>query len=282
MKRWRHLLLLGAGIALVGCRSSGRTDLLEAELRSRDAEVREIRAELERTLAENHHLQRELRHLHQAGHALPTGARTSLGVQTVALGRQTSGVDEDRVPGDEAIQVVIEPRDGDGHTIKAAGRAVVSVLEISTEGLKRPLATWQVSEDEIRRSWRSGLLSTGYYLTFPWKIWPSNQKVRIVVQFIGSDERLFEAEKDVTIRLTPLAYRPQVLPTVEPPLVPGCKVPSFLLPKADPPQQPAVPAPPSEDLPQPRKVEPPPPTEGPRLSRQDKPPAVQLLKPVTR
>src|SRR5207247_1708680 len=59
--------------------------------------------------------------------------------------------------------------------------------------------------------------STGYYLTLPWKTWPATEKVRVVVQFVGQDQRLFEAEKDVTIRLAPDAIR-KMPPADGPPL----------------------------------------------------------------
>ena len=81
------------------------------------------------------------------------------------------------------LQVFVEPRDGDGHTLKAPGTLTVHAFEITTEGLKKPLCSWEVSANESRRSWKSGLLSTGYSLVLPWKVWPSYDKVRVVAQF---------------------------------------------------------------------------------------------------
>jgi hypothetical protein len=212
-------LLLAALLTAAGCRSNPRRDLLEAELRSKDTDMRQLKGELERTEAYNQYLQRELRNVQQATPGIPVTEGVSASrVNSLLLGRQTGGVDDDNLPGDEALQVVLEPRDGDNHTLKVNGVAQIQALEILPEGLKRPLCAWHVDQEQLRKSWRSGLLTTGYFLTLPWKNWPSQTKIRVVAQFVGEDGRLFEAERDVTVRLAPEAMRRPPTPTPEPPL----------------------------------------------------------------
>jgi len=58
--------------------------------------------------------------------------------------------------------VVIEPRDYDDHSIKAPGTVHISVLEITPQGVKTPLCSWDISAEQLRQNWRQGLLSTGY------------------------------------------------------------------------------------------------------------------------
>src|SRR5207244_4041975 len=101
------------------------------------------------------------------------------------------------------------------------------------EGLKKPLSSWQVPEEKLRKDWRSGLLSTGYFVVLPWQTWPTTEKLRIVVQFILADGRIFEADKDVTIRLPPNRKGiplppPTPLPPPRPagPPIPGCARPA--------------------------------------------------------
>src|SRR5207249_3466130 len=146
--RWPVMLVLAACLTtLAGCRTSPRKDLVEAELRVKDQDLRELRSDLERTEAYNQYLQRELRNIQQlAPGMLLTEGVSSSRVKSIQLGRQTGGVDDDNLPGDEALQVVIEPRDGDNHTVKALGTAQVHAFEITAEGLKKPLGTWQVDE----------------------------------------------------------------------------------------------------------------------------------------
>jgi hypothetical protein len=275
MRRPVLLLLTLALSAAIGCRSSG-SDAVEAELRARDEDLRIVRSELERTEAYNQYLQRELHNVQHPGPLPPDGVPApDCRVKTITLGRQTGGYDADGIPGDEALQVVLEPRDADNHTIKAAGTLQVQALEVLPAGTKKPLSAWQISPDELRKTWKSGLLSTGYFIVLPWKSWPTTTKVRVVAQFLSEDRRLFEADKDVTVRVAPALYRKTAPPEeAAPPL----------MPPAD-----------QEGLPQPRKLEPDKkdetPQEGPSLSEkipiattEEEPRplrgAVELLKPV--
>ncbi|HXG12171.1 MAG TPA: hypothetical protein VNK04_20620 [Gemmataceae bacterium] len=204
-------------LGAAGCR--GSCDLVEAELRSRDRELREVREELHRMQLYNDGLQRELRALKRncSSKLPPEEATLIFSLKSISLGRQTGGYDADDCPGDEALQVVLEPRDLDNHPIKVPGTLEVQALEISAEGLKRPLSSWQLTPDQLRRTWRSGLLSSGYFVVLPWKAWPATEKLRVVARFTLADGRAFEADRDVTVRLPPASRRPP-LPAIPEPL----------------------------------------------------------------
>jgi len=233
------LLPLALLAAAAGCRSN---DLVESELRARERDVRELRDELHRLEFQNEALQRELGASRSAGAhpVLPEVAASSFGLKRLTLGRGTGGLDDDRVPGDEALQVVLEPRDGDDAVIKAPGSASISALQISPEGLKTPISSWNVTPDELRRAWRSGLFTTGYVLVLPWQAPPTGEQVRVVVQFKTADGRVFEADRDVRVRPAP-------------PSVPGPPAPAV------PPAPVPVVPPAGEPLPPPRKLDLPPP-----------------------
>jgi hypothetical protein len=188
--------------AAPGCR---RADLVEAELRTRERELRESRADLNQSEAYNQALQSELHDLRSSSSSKLTPERASqiYTIREVVLGRQTGGYDDDNIPGDEALQVVLEPRDPDGQAIKAPGHLRVTALQISPEGLKTPLSTWEIPPQDLRRTWRNGFLSTGYYVVLPWQNWPTTPRLRVIAQFTLADGRVFEADKDVTIRLRP-------------------------------------------------------------------------------
>jgi hypothetical protein len=208
MSRRASFYLLPLACSLIfGCRSS--SDLVEAELRTRENDVRELRDELYRAECQNDALQREIRAVRQSGSSKisPEQAAQSYTLKQITLGRGTGGYDDDLCPGDEALQVVVEPRDGDGHVIKAPGALHIDALDISPEGIKTPMSSWDLTPDQVRRGWKSGLLSSGYTFVLPWKNWPTSERVRVVARFILSDGRVFEADKDVPIRLTPAAQR---------------------------------------------------------------------------
>ncbi len=228
---WLALALLAAA----GCRS--RCDLVEAELRTKDRQLREMRAELMRAEVMNEALENTLKDQRCAGpppgYPAVTRSTPAGQVKDIQLGRGTGGIDEDHAPGDEGLQVVLVPRDVDGSAIKAAGSLKVTVLEITPEGLKTPLSAWDVSALQLRRSWRAGLISTGYFVTLPWQRIPNTERLRVVAQFYPLEGCVFEAERDVTIHLLPEAQRghgPLAPPAGLGPPVPAAPAPSGLAP----------------------------------------------------
>jgi len=277
--RWSVVMLVGlVQVALAsGCHSCDR---VESELRVRENEVRELREELERREGYNQTLQQELRTLR--GDACPPGIEAakvgpSYPVRTLVLGRQTAGRPSDHCAGDDALQVLVEPRDPEGQAIKAPGTLAVQAVEISTEGIKRPLSSWEIPPEQLQRSWRNGLFTTGYSLTLPWKVWPSTEKVRVVAQLRMADGRVFEADKDITVRLAPIDQR---RPVAEEPAEPPAHQPDILppprpfLPGQGPPVDPTSPHPAPAGTPAPT------PTPSNPVSPASSTPGVEILRPV--
>ena len=206
--RWSNLLILASALlaALSGCRNC---DLVEAELRNRNEDLRTAKAELAKAEFINDSLSREVTALRQQGPGkiTPELAAQTTTIKEIVLNRQTGGYDQDKLPGDEALMVAFEPKDGDGHTIKAPGTAQVTAQEVSKEGLKTTLCVWDISAEELRRSWHEGLFSKGYQVILPWKNLPNSEHLRVTVRFNLADGRAFEADRDVTVRLIPPASR---------------------------------------------------------------------------
>jgi hypothetical protein len=210
--RFPLAMLAAAGLcaAATGCRSNGHR--VEDELRKRETDVRDLREELDQCATHNRALQMELQ-------AVGVGASHSgdlpFPVRSLTLGRQTGGRELEGTPGDGALQVVLEPRDAEGHAIKIPNAgAIIQVAEVGPEGLKHPLSMWEIPPEQLRSYWRSGLLTTGYVLVLPWKVPPSTEKLRVVALLRLADGRAFEADKDVTIRLPGL--KPRFMPPVTP------------------------------------------------------------------
>lgn len=179
-----------------GCRS--RSDLVEAELRTKDRMLRETREELDRSRMINESFEHEF--LRQQQGLPPVENSGLLAPKDITLGRGTGGVDDDRVPGDEALQLVVVPRDEDGNPIRIVGSLTVTVWEIMPGGVKIPLSSWEVSAPELRRTWKSGLLGSGFFVLLHWKKWPTQERLRVAVQMALPDGRLYEADKDISIR----------------------------------------------------------------------------------
>jgi hypothetical protein len=279
MARRLAIWLLALSLAgAAGCRS--RSDLVEAELRTKDRQLREAQGELMRAETMNEALENTLREQRAVGVPVCRPGAGPLGlVKDIQLGRGTGGIDEDKVAGDEGIMVVVVPRDIDGSAIKAPGTLRVMALEIMPEGTKVPLSAWDVSANQLRQTWRSGLLSTGYHVTLPWQTLPRTEKLRIVAQFQPLEGGVFEAERDVVIRLL---LEPHQRPSVVHPPVPAGPglPPPAPAPLATPPPPELPVGPPPRTIPPAEPIGPPKPLGAPGLPTSWQKPAVQILLPV--
>ena len=295
--RWSVALCLLAILAVcaTGCRNS---DKVESELRAREQDVSTLRDELDRLEGTNQLLHRELAAVH--GLPGPTGVvekpSEPYPVRALVVGRQTAGRYRETCGGDDGLIVILEPRDCDNQAIKAPGAVTVAAWELPDEGPKRLLAVWEVSPDELRRSWQNGLFTTGYRLVLGFRTWPSTEKLRVAARFRMINGRMFEGDRDITIRLPPANLR-RTPPVPVPPPVPAptpapgrtlpAPIPERPVPQVLPPPkvEPAKPGkgkkevPPPPDPP-PSKLPPPKESEGPILIRGQKQPPVRLLRPL--
>lgn len=264
----RRVAVCGVASLLVlplaaGCKSHNRYDLLEAELRTRERELADTRTQLD----QSRNLLRAYEAAQQRGASPGPGPQPGggvyLAVKEIAIGRGTGGIDDDGQPGDEGLMVVIVPKDEDGSAVKVPARALVAAWEITPAGLKNPIGSWELSSDKLRRTWKSGLISTGYFVAVPWQTLPSTDRVRVAVRLITTDGRAYEADRDVYVK-PPLPPRGggNVLPYPQPagppsggpgvptmPAPPGGRVP--LYPERPPPGVPPTIPPGTEELPPP-------------------------------
>ena len=214
--RWRRLVLLGGVVCLVtGCRAITRSpyDQIEAELRTRERELSEARTQLQNSKQLNDAYARTPRGLAGGEGRLPFQP-----LKDINLGSGSGGVDNDGQPGDEALQVVVVPRDEDNSAVKVPANVTVLAFEVAKNGTKAAIGRWDVTPDMLRRTWKGGLFATGYYLQMQWDQLPAYERVRIQVRMETLDGRVFEADRDITVRVLPGGNRENCPP---PPAVPG-------------------------------------------------------------
>lgn len=244
-RRGRLVPLLVLVLLAGGCRAITRNpyDKIEAELRTRERELAEARAEL-----------RDSKLLNEAYGRTPRGLPCNdpgtapfLPIKEIVLGSGTGGVDNDNLPGDESLQVVIVPRDGDNSAVKVPANVTVLAFDVAKNGTKTAIGRWDVAPERLGKTWKGGLFATGYYLALQWDRPPSYDRVKLVVQLQTLDGRTFEAEREVSVRVLSNAGREQYLPL---PMVPGSTEP--LPPPALVPSVP--PKPTIDELPPPTEV----------------------------
>src|SRR5262249_5116757 len=199
--RWSVALPLFAALAIgaVGCRSDSRR--VESELRAREEDVRTLKDEVDRLGCSNAALTHELAAMR--GEPGPDGIihkpSEPYPVRSLAIGRQTGGRHDDSRY-DHGLVVVITPPHAEDQADKAPGELIVGVIETPREGESRPLWRYAITPDELRCTWQSGLFSTGYRLSLPFKRWPTSDRLRVVAHFRMINGRVFEAGKDVVVR----------------------------------------------------------------------------------
>jgi hypothetical protein len=262
--RFRVVLLLVLvaviGLLSTGCRSNKHYDSIEAELRTRERELAETRAALDqaRTINKAYEHGRANPSFPGAPASTPSGQGPACPIRDIALARGTGGIDDDGLPGDEAVMVVIVPQDEDRSAVKVAGRATIAAWEITPSGIKNPIGTWELTAEQLRHTWRSGIFATGYFVTLPWQTFPGTDRVRIAVRLTTTDGQAFEADRDVSVRLVP-----QAIPRTNPGSIPYPSTPVApprnrepLLPGNPPPGVPSVIPPGVEELPPPAGLPP--------------------------
>jgi hypothetical protein len=246
---YTQTLTVGVFVCLlfVGCKPNKRYDLIEAELRTRERELAETRLALEQARNLNRTYVQQTQQQAASNSTIAPTTPVYIPVKDITLARGTGSLDEDGVPGSEGLMVVVVPRDEDGSPVKVPARLQVAAWEISPAGLKTPIGEWSVSVEQVRPTWRSGFISTGYFVPLRWQTIPTTEKVRIAVRLTTLDGRAFETDKDIFVRP---ATQPRVEPDVPPstpviPRPPGSREPLFpdplppgveeLPPPADPP-----------------------------------------------
>ncbi len=153
--------------------------------------------------------------------SLPPGSKNNRSnsplIKQVILGKGTGVNDYQRNNSIPGLVVVLVPEDEDGSAIKLPGRVLIQAFEIYPNGSKILLSTWDIDETQLRKSWQSGLFTSGFFVKIPYKKLPSQPNLRIVAQYTLANGQFFEAEKDVTV----LAYPPAVpfsgtIPPIQP------------------------------------------------------------------
>ena len=272
-------LLIPVLILNLGCRANKKYDLIEAELRTRDRELQETRAELDQLKLANRVYQQQ-----GAPGCLPgapayhsSGPVPVMPLKEIVLGAGTGGIDDDRQAGDEALQIVVVPKDDEGSPVKVPGKLTVTAHEINAQGLKTFIGRWEVPPEQLRRGWRSGLFATGYFVPLQWDKLPTTNKVRVAVRLTTLDGQPYEADKDVTVR--PLAAACPREPGDALPF--PTDIPHDIQPPPPLPSSPRL-GPPSEvpEMPSPARPVPASPTAFPRGSVEELPPPAARLGTV--
>jgi len=120
---------------------------------------------------------------------------------SIEIGRGTAGDDTDSSsPGDEGFTVLLMPKDQDNDVFKAAGNATIQLFDLSrTE--KPLLGKWEVSRQELGKTWVSGFTLQGYLVKFKWQEKPKSSRLMVRVTFADQlTGRVLETQHEMVIQ----------------------------------------------------------------------------------
>jgi len=120
---------------------------------------------------------------------------------SIAIGRGTAGDDSDpSSPGYEGFTMLLMPSDQHNDVFKAAGNATVQLFDLSRTD-KPLLGKWDVSRQELGKTWIAGFTLQGYLLKFKWQEKPKTGRLMLRVTFADQlTGRVFEAQHEMVIQ----------------------------------------------------------------------------------
>ena len=206
MRCWAGMsALLLAGV--LGCSSSGDISLLEAELRQKetmiaelDAQVVQVRQELAASQVEMNSLREQMAGTN-AG-LVAEQAATLAKAETIAFHRLlTSGLNQDDLPGDERMSVLLTPLDAQGDLIKLPGRIELTLYDHSLPEDQQKIGHWAFSADEATDAWHKGFTASGFLFELPWQTPPKADKLTLHGRLTAPDGRQFDTTSQIAVRL---------------------------------------------------------------------------------
>lgn len=129
---------------------------------------------------------------------LPTEARVT---HIVLNPRLTGGLDFNGAPGDDGLNVVIEPRNQDDDFVPLAGKVSLVLLDPREEGDAARVARWDLPPDEVQRRIKTDeATAPGIHLKLPWNaLPPSHEDLLLFVRYETADGRQVEAQAALTV-----------------------------------------------------------------------------------
>ena len=203
-----HRLLLLIGLACAGCGARRTTDLLEAKLRQQEDRIASLNRDLETARAQAESAQREsgILQAKAAGQRdetlLPEQAEVLFSVQAIRFSSLLTGaLDRDGNPGDDVLNVVLQPVDADGELLKVPGSLKLELLDLSRDSGRQTIADWSWTVDESRTLWSRGAFGSGFVTQVPLPARVTSTELLLHARLTTIDGRQFDTSR--TIRIEP-------------------------------------------------------------------------------
>ena len=138
--------------------------------------------------------------LHEIGHKIKI-EMNSLITEVVINKSVSQGKNFNSLPGDDGIELLLQPKSADGSVVDEAGDLTVSLVDPSADQGNRQIGQWTFLKEEAQLFFAEDELGNrGILLSLKWdKIVPVNKRLTVYVRFETIDGRVMETTSDIFI-----------------------------------------------------------------------------------
>jgi hypothetical protein len=172
-------VLLAAGCGIGSARKTPQEIKLEQATQEKAALTRD----LEQCKADGFQLREQIKSLS----AIPGDKRGNpYKLSHIQVAKYSNFYDKNDDGKREKLIVYVQPYDEDGDSFKAAGTVNVQLWNLNNRNGEAMLGEWKVEQPALHKLWFSGVVTTGYRLTFdaPASVEPLAQPLTLKVTFI--------------------------------------------------------------------------------------------------
>ena len=197
-----------ACLLFFGCASRGNVDLLEAQMRRQEDEIRTLHAQVEQTQTDliaarrlNESLQDRL--VQHANHeqTFELNERHFRVTNLMINPLLTGGFDRDGEPGDDQLTLVFAPHDNQEKPIRLPGTVECELVDPAQLSDQQSLGVWAFDRQQTAAAWQSILGSSAYRFELPWQTRPQAENLELRLRFRSAHGERFELTSPVKISL---------------------------------------------------------------------------------
>ena len=142
----------------------------------------------------------EIEDTHEIGHQIKI--ETASAITEVLINKSVSqGKNTDGQPGDDGVEILIQPKTADGAVVDEAGNLTISLIDPAADQGERQIGQWSFLKEEAMLFFAEDEFDNrGILLQLKWdrKI-PANKRLTVYVRFETSDNRIMETTSDIFI-----------------------------------------------------------------------------------
>ena len=142
----------------------------------------------------------EIDDIHEIGHEIKIDLSST--VTEVVINKSISqGKNIDSEPGDDGIELLIQPKDATGKVVEEAGNLTVSLVDSAADQGQRQIGDWTFLKEEAELFFAVDEMDNrGILLNLKWdKLIPVNKRLTVYVRFETNDGRVMETTSDLFI-----------------------------------------------------------------------------------